>query len=97
MANETIKCKRCKNDARLISASKNFMQMCFYSLVCALVCSIIPAIGSVIAPVFVILAVVLALVFLFMKYKGGAIVQCDKCNARYKITKYEYDEYKKTN
>ena len=25
----------------------------------------------------------------------GAIVQCDKCNARYKISKYDYDEYKK--
>ena len=37
----------------------------------------------------------MAVATLYMKFRGGAIVQCDKCNARYKISKYDYDEYKK--
>ena len=37
----------------------------------------------------------MAVAALYMKFRGGAIVQCNKCNARYKISKYDYDEYKK--
>ncbi len=41
------------------------------------------------------LAVMMAIAGIYMKFKGGAIVQCSKCNARYKINKYDYDQYKK--
>ena len=37
----------------------------------------------------------MAIAGIYMKFKGGAIVQCSKCNARYKINKYDYDQYKK--
>ncbi|CUO71899.1 hypothetical protein [Intestinibacter bartlettii] len=90
----TIKCKRCKSDAKIISASQNFWKMCLYSIICAVIFLFIPVI-SAIAPVFIVFAVLMAVAALYMKFRGGAIVQCDKCNARYKISKYDYDEYKK--
>ena len=83
----TIKCKRCKSDAKIISSSQ-------YSIICAVIFLFIPVI-SAIAPVFIVFAVLMAVAALYMKFRGGAIVQCDKCNARYKISKYDYDEYKK--
>ena len=88
----TIKCKRCKSDAKIISSSQNFWKMCLYSIICAVIFLFIPVI-SAIAPVFIVFAVLMAVAALYMKFRGGAIVQCDKCNARYKISKYDYDEY----
>ena len=35
----TIKCKRCKSDAKIISASQNFWKMCLYSIICAVILS----------------------------------------------------------
>ena len=96
MASETIKCKRCKNDAKVISVSQNFWKMSLYSVICAVIFYFIPVI-SLISPAFLGLALIMALAAIYMKFKGGAIVQCNKCNARYKINKYDYDEYKKCN
>ena len=94
MANETIKCKRCKSDAKIISASQNLWKMSLYSIICAVIFYFIP-IMSFISLVFLGLAVMMAIAGIYMKFKGGAIVQCSKCNARYKINKYDYDQYKK--
>ncbi len=94
MTTEKIQCKRCKNDAKIISASQNFWRMCLYSVICAVIFFFIPVISSI-APVFAILALIMAIVAVFMKFKGGAIIQCGKCNARYKISKYDYDQFKK--
>lgn len=90
-----IKCKRCKSDAKIISASQNFLKMCVYSIICAVIFCFIPIL-SYITFVFILLALLMAVAALYMKFRGGAIVQCNKCNARYKITKYDYDEYKKS-
>lgn len=95
MTKETIQCKRCKSDAKIVSTSQSFLRMCLYSMICAIVFYFIPVI-SLVAPVFLGLSLLMAIAAVYMKFKGGAIVECNKCNARYKISKYDYDEYKKS-
>ena len=46
----TIKCKRCKSDAKIISSSQNFWKMCLYSIICAVIFLFIPVISSYYTP-----------------------------------------------
>ena len=94
MNKDTITCKRCKSEAEVVGTHKNFLKMAFYSFIFAVILLIIPFIGKTLAPVFFIITIFFAAGSVFMKYKGGAVVECKRCHFKYKMTKEEYDEYK---
>lgn len=94
MNKEFIQCKRCKGEAEVISMHKNFLKMAFYSFIFAVILLIIPFIGKMLSPVFFIITILFVISSLFMKYKGGAVVECKRCHFKYKMTKAEYDEFK---